>query len=1179
MNESLLHRIRPVGRQFRRLRFWQTWVLIVSIALLAAFWLKSRVDIGDIEGRSAAIGMTYVLAGIAILAAVACSFLYRDPRRVARQIENHFPSLDQRLLTALSQRDDKLGYLQQRVIKEARDHSRSNRWTDAVSSRALWLSRLSGLAGTAMLAGVLGLLAATTPDPRSREAARLRSMTPPIVEPGDTEIERGSSLVVTAKFSDRSVDRGELMCEDESGQLRMIPMTQNLDDPILGGFVAAIDQPMTYQIRTTFWTSRTYKIDVFDYPELNRADAELVYPEYTKLESKLIEDTMRVSAVEGTRVKWLVMLNKPVVTADFVSKDGQRFPISFDADEATTGNIEFVVDENRRFKLELIDQQGRKNRYPPELTIRALPNQVPKLKVTPASDSAVSPLEELSISADVSDDFGIAEVGFASSIDGASPTEIILQRDIAAKTKTMLSHLVALEDLNVQPDQLLSYHFFAIDVGPDGQPRRTDSDMYFAEVRPFDEIFREGQPPPGGEGPPPSGSAQESDELAELQKEIISATWRVIRDRRAKPQSEGFTEAVELLKEAQTDALAKLDELASKIRDPDSQLFVAEARASMESALTEIEKETKESGVDALSTALPYEQAAYSGLLKLRAREFEVSRSQQPSKSQSSAAQKKKQQKLDDLELKQDENRYETQSQAQAATAEEAAAQETRQILSRLRDLARRQEDLNKELAQLQSALEEAETEAEREEIQRQLKRLRDQQQELLRETDELAEQMEQSSSDAVDEATKSKLEETRQDVQKAAEALNQDDASGALTSGKRAERQFEEMRDELRKASAGQFDDAMRELRNEAQKLDEKQQELIESIDSDQRPEATAGLRSEQSPSKIDEQLSQQKASLDGLLEQVQEVVTEAEETEPLLAQKLYDSYRKARQSGIDKKLDDAAQWIERGLKPQAKAATEQAGEGVGELRKELEQAAEAVLGDETKALQRAAGELERLDKHLQDELSANRPGQRSDAEGNPAEPSQAQSADGKRSPGSQQPSSGSGHTPADGQAESESESESQSNDGKQPGQSGQGSPSGGQADRQPSGSAISGFGGGGRASAPLTGDGYRQWSDSLREIEEMVDDAGMRSQAAQIRDRAREMRTDFRRNAKEPEWELVDELIATPLRELKRNVSEELLRRSAQKNANVPIDRDPVPREFSDAVERYYERLGSGD
>ena len=111
-----------------------------------------------------------------------------------------------------------------------------------------------------------------------------------------------------------------------------------------------------------------------------------------------------------------------------------------------------------------------------------------------------------------------------------------------------------------------------------------------------------------------------------------------------------------------------------------------------------------------------------------------------------------------------------------------------------------------------------------------------------------------------------------------------------------------------------------------------------------------------------------------------------------------------------------------------------------------------------------------------------------------------------------------------------------------------------------------------------PLTGEGFRDWSDRLRDVEEMVDDPDLRSRAARIRDRAREVRMEFKRHSKEPQWELVDKMIAQPLRELRRDVSEELIRRSAEKHATVPIDRDPVPGEFTDAVRRYYESLGSG-
>ena len=60
------------------------------------------------------------------------------------------------------------------------------------------------------------------------------------------------------------------------------------------------------------------------------------------------------------------------------------------------------------------------------------------------------------------------------------------------KKKLDADHLLELESLKVEPDQLVSYFFWAEDVGPDGETRRVESDMFFAEVRPFEEIFREG---------------------------------------------------------------------------------------------------------------------------------------------------------------------------------------------------------------------------------------------------------------------------------------------------------------------------------------------------------------------------------------------------------------------------------------------------------------------------------------------------------------------------------------------------------------------------------------------------------------------------------------------------------------------------------------------------------------
>ena len=110
------------------------------------------------------------------------------------------------------------------------------------------------------------------------------------------------------------------------------------------------------------------------------------------------------------------------------------------------------------------------------------------------------------------------------------------------------------------------------------------------------------------------------------------------------------------------------------------------------------------------------------------------------------------------------------------------------------------------------------------------------------------------------------------------------------------------------------------------------------------------------------------------------------------------------------------------------------------------------------------------------------------------------------------------------------------------------------------------------------LTGEEYGNWSDRLRDVEELLDDPALRNEVSRVREKARTMRSDFKRHGKNPQWPVVKADIATPLAEVRNRVGEELARRQSQE-ALVPIDRDPVPNKFSELVRRYYEKLGSND
>ena len=128
----------------------------------------------------------------------------------------------------------------------------------------------------------------------------------------------------------------------------------------------------------------------------------------------------------------------------------------------------------------------------------------------------------------------------------------------------------------------------------------------------------------------------------------------------------------------------------------------------------------QKSSVPALNPALAAEQAAYQALLKLRAREFEVIRrnSRQQRQGGRNSGGNRSRRQLQQLELTDEENRYEDQRTARAQqerlSQREQEQRETGQVLNRLRELAQRQNDVNDRLKELQSALEAAKTPARR---------------------------------------------------------------------------------------------------------------------------------------------------------------------------------------------------------------------------------------------------------------------------------------------------------------------------------------------------------------------------------------------------------------------------------------------------------------------------------
>src|SRR5690606_29114029 len=111
-------------------RFWWGAALILVAATLLAAGLVGPVRAGQLTGSGAAVAILVVVAVSLCLLAFLARRSYRDPRQVAARVGRRFPSLGQRLITAVqlparSQRAS-LGFLQHRVIEEAHEHSKTH---------------------------------------------------------------------------------------------------------------------------------------------------------------------------------------------------------------------------------------------------------------------------------------------------------------------------------------------------------------------------------------------------------------------------------------------------------------------------------------------------------------------------------------------------------------------------------------------------------------------------------------------------------------------------------------------------------------------------------------------------------------------------------------------------------------------------------------------------------------------------------------------------------------------------------------------------------------------------------------------------------------------------------------------------------------------------------------------
>ncbi len=334
IDRRLRRQLDEVALRYRRMRtaMWLAiaWIVLATVAVMLVSLNRSVGFYVKGEAITFVVIGCLVTLGVLFLAARAG----RDPHWIARRIESKYPQLEARLLTAIEQQPElpggRFGYLQTQVIQEAVFHGYRHDWRRVWPRQAYLASLLASLlAAGVIVATTVGLF--RNLEPKAFSLAPLfgldRHGEPPTpttlvsVDPGDTSIERGTSLLVLATFAGQLPLACTLEVSDSTGAAgQQIQMHQSLQDPVFAGRTPAVEQDLRYRIRYATVSSDDYRVTVFEYPALQTADAVLDFPAYTSLGTKTVQDVRHITAVEGTTLTLLCHLNKPVVRASCVTK-------------------------------------------------------------------------------------------------------------------------------------------------------------------------------------------------------------------------------------------------------------------------------------------------------------------------------------------------------------------------------------------------------------------------------------------------------------------------------------------------------------------------------------------------------------------------------------------------------------------------------------------------------------------------------------------------------------------------------------------------------------------------------------------------------------------------------------------------------------------------------------------
>jgi hypothetical protein len=890
-----------------------------------------------------------------------------DPQ-VALYLEEHEPSLQELLLSAVDagasarspeQTGESVAMLE-RLVESAIERCQASDLGRGLERQSLRRSA-AVMCGIAIAAASIftigpaylrqGALAVLVPVSGVEAASPYRIE----VQPGNATVARGADVTVTARLSGFSATEVDIFTRTgEGAPFERAAMIAAGDD---GGFETVffgLRQSLDYFVQSAGVRSPVYRIEAAELPFVDRLELEYVFPAYTGLEPRQIEDGGDIAVLRGTTVRLRVHSTLPTSSGRIARGEREEVPLAVNADGTLGGSFE--VRDDGTYRIDLASPAGNLVSASPQYAIDVLDDEAPVVAFSkPGRDLRATSIDEVFVEAEADDDFGVARLELIYAVNGGVEKSVRLAAGAGRPAKAMAAgHTFFLEELGLQPGDVVSYFARATDNDAVKGAKTATSDIYFVQIQPFRKDYRAAESQAGGQqqGRGSGGAGNDPSALSEQQRRIVAGTFNVVRDR-DKIGAEKFREDIVFLALTQGQLKERAKGLAAQIiaRVGQAEPMMKDIAGHLDAAAESMAAAEQKLQARDPKNALPAEQQALASLQRAeeayRDVRVRMDRQQGGGGGGGGGGRSAAADELADLfQLEADKlrNQYETFRQSQ----QQSADNKVDEMLERLKELARRQEQ-----------------EAER---QRQLAGNRQQsggggggasgarQRQLADETEEAARQLERLSR----EEQRADLANTAQGLRQAAEAMRQAAASGDASAFARAREAADRLTQARDRLDQQRTDRMARDVENalsQVRRLARTQQE----VEQDVRELAPSGAGRQEQIKQLLERKDLQAGEVDSLERQLDRTASDFRRERQQASRKVQEAADAIRDSRLRDKIRYSRGLVQGAPPDQAATFEEQIGADIDAVEAKLREAAGAVAAPErdarAEALARARG------------------------------------------------------------------------------------------------------------------------------------------------------------------------------------------------------------------------------